>query len=115
MIKRTEQRQRITVGAHPVEIRIAPAYRHCRLRQARHLALPTECSSNRTDGAHPAVGAVGSHAGLLDVDNVGPNALHDVVTEPKPLQHARRKAFGDDVADANQVLGDLQSLRMANV
>ena len=115
VIERAEQRQRVAVGAHPVEIGIAPADRHRRLGQPRHVALPAKGCGHRPDGAHPAVGAVRAHAGLLDVDDVGPNALQHVVAEPQALQHAGRKPLGDDVADPHQVLGDLQSLRMADV
>ena len=42
-------------------------------------------------------------------------ALQHVVAEAQPLQHARRKPFGHDIADAHQVLGDLQPLRVADV
>src|SRR5277367_5237121 len=42
VIDRAELGQRVTVGAHPVEIGIAETSRHRRLRQTRHLALPTE-------------------------------------------------------------------------
>ena len=115
MIQRAEQRERVAVGAHPVEKRVAPADGHRRLRQPRHVALPAERRGNRTNGAHPPIRAVHAHAGLLDVDDVRSDALHHVIAKPKALQHAGRKPFGHDIADPHQILGDLQTLWMADV
>ena len=115
MVYRAEQRQRVAVGAHPIEIGIAPADRHRRLGQTRHLTLPAKRRGDRADRPHPPVGAVRTHAGLLDIDDVRADLLQDVVAEPEALQDARREPLGDDIADADHVLGDLQPLGMADV
>ncbi len=74
-----------------------------------------KCRRDRTDRAHPPVSAVAPHAGLLDVDDVGPDRFHHVIAEPEPFEHAGRKALGDDVADAHQVLCDLEALGMTDI
>src|SRR5580704_2922289 len=115
VIDRAEQCQRIAIGAHPVEIRIAPTDRHRRLRQARHLALSAKRRRYRADRAHPPVGAVRPHARLLDVDDVGPDRPHHVIAEPQTLQYAGRETFRHDIADAHQILGDLEPLWMPDI
>src|SRR5215471_10000588 len=114
VIDRAEQRQSITVGPHPVEVGIAPADRHRRLRQTRHLALATKRCCDRADRAHPPVSAVCAHTRLLDVDDIGPDGLHHVVAKPQTLQYAGRETLRDDIADAHQVFSDLESLRVAD-
>src|SRR3984893_9245459 len=107
VIDRAEQCQRIAIGAHPVEVGIAPADRHRRLRHARHLALAAKRRRYRADRAHPSVSAVRTHTRLLDVDDIGPDRLHHVVAEPQALQYAGRETLRDHIANAHHVLGDL--------
>src|SRR5438874_13595380 len=113
VIDRTEQSQRVTIGAHPVEIGIAPAHRHRRFGQTGHLGLSAERRGDRPDRAHAPIGAVRAHPGLLDVDDVGPDRLHHIVAEAQSLQDAGREPLGHDIADADHVLRDLEALRVA--
>jgi len=115
VMERAEDRQGVAVGAHPIEIGIAPADGHRRLRKPRHLGRSRESGGDRAHGSQPAVSSVAPHAGLLDIDDVGADAAQHVIAEPEALQHARRKPLGDNIADSDEGLGDLQPAGIANV
>ena len=72
-----------------------PAVPTCRLSAERR--------RDRTDGAHPPIGAVRAHARLLNVDDVRPDLLHHVVARGRgaaarpaktPRRRCRRSAQG---------------------
>jgi hypothetical protein len=46
---------------------------------------------------------------------MGPDRPHYLAAEPQLLEYAGREPLGNDVADADHVLGDLQALRMADI
>ena len=63
------------------------------------------------DGAVASVDADLSHAGLGKVDDVGFDLLHHLVAESPALHNAGREALGDDVADGDELFGDLEATR----
>ena len=115
MVQCPQQRERIAVRPHPIQIRIAKADRHRRLRQPRHVPLSAKRRGNRPDRAHPPVFPVRAHPRLLDVNDVRPDRLQHVPAQPQPLQHAGRETLGYDIAHPHQVLGNRQPLGMADI
>ena len=115
VIQRAQDGQRIAIGAHPIQIRISPAHRHRRFRQAGHVALTAERRRYRADRSHAAIRAKSPHAGLLDIDNIRPDLLHDVIAKTQPRQHARRKPLCHHIANTHQILGNLQALGVADI
>ena len=115
VIQRAQHGQTKTVRAHPIEIRVAPARGHCRLRQTRHFRQARERIGNRPHGAKAPVGALRAHARLRHVNNAGAQLLQHVVAQAPVVQHAGRKPFRDDVRHGDQFLDDLQPFRVPHV
>src|SRR5690606_7990927 len=46
-------------------------------------------SGNRSHGSEAAIAAVIAHARLLDIDDIGLDGFEDVVSQSKPIHHAR--------------------------
>ena len=113
--RRAEHGQGEAVGAHPVEVGVAPPRRHRRLGQPRHLRQAGKGVRDRAHGAKAAVGALRAHARLLDVDDVRLDGAQRVVSQAPAVEHARREALRDDVRHRHQAPGDLQALRMPDV
>ena len=115
MEQRAQHRQRKTVGAHPVEIRVAPARGHRGFGQARHFGQARKRIGYRPYGAKAPVGALRAHARLLHVDDVGLDLAQHVVAQAPVVEHAGRKTFRDDIRHRHQLLRDLQPFGMTHV